>query len=141
MRDRGVPPSPTSRATADVVARFINAFQTKDASAIADLVAPDCVMEAMQPAPDGQRVEGYDDNVAFWKAMVSDPNGTFEVEDVEIHGERAINRWRYRFGADVHQSIRGVTLIRVRAGKISEALAYAKTNPVTDLGQADGSQH
>jgi ketosteroid isomerase-like protein len=134
-----------ARATADVVTRFIKAFQSRDASAIADLVAPDCVMEAMQPAPDGQRVEGFDDNVAFWTAMIADPNGTFEVEDVEIHGERAINRWRYRFGADAHQAIRGVTLIMVKAGKISEALAYAKTNPVTDLGQTagvvDASQH
>jgi len=125
-----------SGTTADVVARFIKAFQTRDASAIADLVAPDCVMEAMQPAPDGQRVEGYDANVAFWTAMVADPNGTFEVEDVEIHGQRAINRWRYRFGADAGQSVRGVTLITVREGRISEALAYAKTNPMTDLGQS-----
>jgi ketosteroid isomerase-like protein len=127
------------RATADVVARFISAFQTKDASAIADLVAPDCVMEAMQPAPDGQRVEGYEANVAFWQAMVADANGVFEVEDVEIHGQRAINRWRYRFGADARQSVRGVTLITVRDGRITEALAYAKTNPVTDLGQGGGA--
>ena len=132
--------NPVSQSTADVVARFITAFQTRDASAIADLVAPGCVMEAMQPAPDGQRVEGYDANVAFWKAMIADPNGRFEVEDVEIHGQRAINRWRYRFGPNAGQSIRGVTLIRVQDGKISEALAYAKTNPVTDLGQADASQ-
>ena len=128
--------NPASPTTADVVARFIRAFQTRDASAIPDLVAPDCVMEAMQPAPDGQRVEGYDANVAFWTAMIADPNGVFEVEDVEICGQRAINRWRYRFGADARQSVRGVTLITVRGGKISEALAYAKTNPVTNLGQA-----
>ena len=40
--------------TAEVVRRFIAAFQQKDASAIPDLVAADCAMEAMQPAPDGQ---------------------------------------------------------------------------------------
>ena len=115
--------------------RFIAAFQQKDPSAIRDLVAPDCVMEAMQPAPDGQRVEGYEANVAFWQAMVADPGGTFEVEDVVICGDRATNRWRYRFGEDEDSSVRGVTLIVVRDGKIAEALAYAKTAPRTALGQ------
>ena len=91
-------PAP-GNATAEVVRRFIAAFQHKDAAAIPDLVAPDCIMEAMQPAPDGLRVEGYEANVAFWQAMVADPNGTFEVEDVVISGDRATNRWRYRFGA------------------------------------------
>jgi ketosteroid isomerase-like protein len=124
-----------SKITADVVGRFIAAFQHKDPSAIRDLVAADCVMEAMQPAPNGQRVEGYEANVAFWQAMVADPVGTFEVEDVVICGDRATNRWRYRFGDDEDSSVRGVTLIVVRDGKIAEALAYAKTAPRTALGQ------
>lgn len=123
-------------ATAEVVRRFIAAFQNKDATAIRGLVAPDCIMEAMQPAPDGLRVEGYDANVAFWEAMVADPNGSFEVEEVVISGDRATNRWRYRFGGGEGSSVRGVTLIRVRDGRIAEALAYAKTPVVADLGQA-----
>ena len=124
-------------ATAEVVGRFIAAFEHKDREKIADLVAPDCIMEAMQPAPDGLRVEGYEANVAFWQAMVADPNGSFEVEDVVISGDRATNRWRYHFGAGEGGSVRGVTLIRVRDGKIAEALGYAKTAPVTDLGQVN----
>lgn len=123
-------------ATAEVVRRFIAAFQDKDAAGIRALVAPDCVMEAMQPAPDGLRVDGYEANVAFWQAMVADPNGSFETEDVVISGDRATNRWRYHFGAGEKSSLRGVTLIRVRDGKIAEALAYAKTPVVADLGQA-----
>ncbi|HTE43829.1 MAG TPA: nuclear transport factor 2 family protein [Gemmatimonadaceae bacterium] len=123
------------KITAEVVRRFIAAFEQKDPSAIRDLVAPDCVMEAIQPAPNGQRVEGYEANVAFWEAMVADPVGTFEVEDVVICGDRATNRWRYRFGEDEESSVRGVTLILVRGGKIAEALAYAKTAPRTALGQ------
>jgi len=95
-------------------------------------------MEAIQPAPNGQRVEGYEANVAFWQAMATDPGGTFEVEDVVICGDRATNRWRYRFGQDDESSVRGVTLIVVRDGKIAEALAYAKTAPRTALGQ-DGA--
>jgi ketosteroid isomerase-like protein len=124
-----------SNATAEVVRRFNAAFQHKDAAAIPDLVAPDCIMEAMQPAPDGLRVEGYQANVDFWRAMVADPNGSFEVETVVISGDRATIRWRYHFGAGDAGSIRGVTLIHVRDGKIAEALAYAKTPAVSDLGQ------
>jgi ketosteroid isomerase-like protein len=125
-----------AEATADAVRRFIAAFEHKDAAEIRDLVAPDCIMEAMQPAPDGLRVEGYEANVAFWEAMVADPNGSFEVEDVVISGDRATNRWRYRFGTGDGSSVRGVTLIRVRDGKIAEALGYAKTAAVSDLGQS-----
>ena len=124
-----------SNATAEVVQRFNAAFQHKDAAAIRDLVAPDCIMEAMQPAPDGQRVEGYQANVDFWQAMVADPNGSFEVEAVVVSGDRATVRWRYHFGAGGAGSVRGVTLIQVRDGKIVEALAYAKTPAVSDLGQ------
>src|SRR5262245_55809954 len=113
-------------ATAEVVRRFIAAFDSKDAGAIRDLVAPDCIMEAIQLVPNGLRVEGYDVNVVFWQAMIADPNGTFEVEEVVISGDRVTNRWRYRFGADDGSFVRGVILIRVRDGKIAEVLAYAK---------------
>jgi len=127
--------SGSDSVTAEVAARFIEAFQRKDATAIADLVAEECVMETMQPAPDGERVVGYDANVRFWQAMVADPSGSFEVEDVVVCGDRVINRWRYRFGKGDENSVRGVTLIQVRGGKIVEALAYAKTQPRTALGQ------
>jgi ketosteroid isomerase-like protein len=126
-------------ATAQVVRRFLAAFQSRDATALRELVATDCIMEAIQPAPDGLRVEGYEANVAFWQAMIADPSGSFEVEDVVISGDRATNRWRYRFGASQQQSLRGVTLFRVRDGKIAEALAYAKTPPVSDLGQSSST--
>ena len=121
--------------TRTVVQRFIEAFTRRDPSAIPDLVADDCVMEAMQPAPDGERVEGYDANVHFWQAMVADSSGSFEVEDLTVCGEWAINRWRYRFGDGHQDSVRGVTLIRVRGGKI-ESIGYAKTPPRSALGQA-----
>jgi ketosteroid isomerase-like protein len=122
-------------ATAAVVQQFIAAFQNRDPAAIPKLVAPNCVMESMQPAPEGQRIEGYEANVRFWQAMVADPNGSFEVEDLVVCGERAINRWRYRFGEGEANSVRGVTLLWVQDGKIVEALGYAKTQPRTDLGQ------
>jgi ketosteroid isomerase-like protein len=127
--------SASNEATAEVVRRFNAAFQQKDAAAIRELVAPNCIMEAMQPAPDGLRIEGYQANVAFWEAMVADPNGSFEVEEVVISGNHATIRWRYHFTAGEETSVRGVTLVRVHDGRIVEALAYAKTPAVSDLGQ------
>jgi ketosteroid isomerase-like protein len=129
-----IPPELDS-VTRDVVERFIRAFQQRDVSVIPVLVAEDCVMEAMQPAPDGERVEGYHANVLFWKAMISDAKASFEVEDLIVCREWAINRWRYRFGEGSEDSVRGVTLLQVRDGKIAQALAYAKTLPRTTLGQ------
>jgi ketosteroid isomerase-like protein len=120
--------------TARIVDRFITAFRERDPSLIPDLVAENCVMEGMQPAPDGLRVEGYLDNIRFWQAMIADTRGTFETEETVILGDRAINLWRYRYGD--RSSVRGVTLIRVEGGKIVEALGYAKTPP-PDVETAD----
>jgi hypothetical protein len=121
-------------ATARIIDRFITAFRERDPSLIPDLVAENCVMEGMQPAPDGTRVEGYVDNVKCWQAMVADTRGTFETEETVILRDRAINLWRYRFGD--RSSVRGVTLLRVEGEKIVEALGYAKT-PALDVETAD----
>jgi len=52
-------------------------------------------------------------------------------------------RWRYRFGPGLSQSVRGVTLMRLRDGLIVEALACAKTGdasvaaPVRNAASSD----
>jgi ketosteroid isomerase-like protein len=114
-----------SRETAEVIRRFNQAFEEHDPTIFHDLIAPDCVMESIQPAPDGTRYEGYDVNLAFWQAIAADRVNRFEVEDTVIMGDRANIRWRFRFGNG--DSVRGVSLIRVHDGRIVEALAYAKT--------------
>ncbi len=113
-----------AKDTAEVIHRFNQAFEEHDPEIFEDLVAPDCVMESIQPAPNGTRYEGYDVNLAFWQAMAADRVNRFEVEDTIVMGDRANIRWRFHFGDS--GSIRGVTLIRVRDGRIIEALAYAK---------------
>jgi ketosteroid isomerase-like protein len=113
--------------TKRVIERFNQAFERHDASLLEDLVAEDCVMESVEPAPEGTRVVGRADNLRFWRNLANNRDGEFVVEDVAVFGERANIRWRYRFGPGLSQSVRGVTLMRLRDGLIVEALAYSKT--------------
>jgi ketosteroid isomerase-like protein len=114
-----------SNETAEVIRRFNQAFEEHDPAIFEDLVAPDCVMESIQPAPNGTRYEGYDVNLSFWQATAVDRVNRFEVEDTVVMGDRANIRWRFHFGGG--GSVRGVSLMRVHDGRIVEALAYAKT--------------
>lgn len=113
--------------TSEVIDRFNQAFVRHDASLLEDLIAEDCVMESVEPAPDGTRVVGRIANLRFWQNLADNRDGEFAVEDVVVFGDRANIRWRYRFGPGLSQSVRGVTLMRLRDGLIVEALAYAKT--------------
>jgi ketosteroid isomerase-like protein len=113
--------------TAEVLDRFNQAFQRHDASGLDQLVADDCVMESIQPAPDGTRYEGREACVGFWAELATDPTSSFEVEDVVVVGDRGTIRWRYRYGEGEVESVRGVNLMTVRDGKIVEALGYVKT--------------
>jgi len=110
--------------TAEIMRRFNQAFLERRPAGLKDLVAPDCVMESIQPAPDGTRYEGYDACLAFWEALAVDPVARFAVEDSFAMGDRAVIRWRFHFGDG--GSVRGVNLMHVRDGRIVEALGYAK---------------
>src|SRR5262245_42111718 len=107
--------------------RFNDAFLRHEADGLTEIVADDCVMESVQPAPDSTRVEGKEACLAFWQALVTDPKTWFEPEDVVVMGDRATIRWRYHYGQRPEDSVRGVNLMQVRDGKIVEALGYAKT--------------
>jgi hypothetical protein len=111
--------------TSEIMRRFNQAFLEHNPAILKDLIAPDCVMESIQPAPDGTRYEGYDACLEFWQAIATDPVAYFEVEDTVAMGERAIIRWRFNFGNG--GSVRGVNLMRVRDGRIVEALGYSKS--------------
>jgi hypothetical protein len=111
--------------TSEIMRRFNQAFLEHNPAILKDLIAPACIMESIQPAPDGTRYEGYDACLAFWQAVATDPVAYFEVEETVAMGERAIIRWRFNFGDG--GSVRGVNLMRVRDGRIVEALGYSKS--------------
>ncbi|WP_182902090.1 nuclear transport factor 2 family protein [Microbispora sp. H10830] len=121
------------RTTAEVIDRFNHAFVHHAPEVLDDLIAEDCVMEAIQPAPDGERVEGRQECLAFWRALADDRTTQFGPEDVWVDGDRATILWRYRFGDGPEDSVRGVNLMRVRDGRIVEALGYSKTGASVPL--------
>jgi ketosteroid isomerase-like protein len=114
--------------TAELMRRFNDVFQRHNPAALPDLVAEDCVIENTQPAPNGSRHVGRDACVALWKQIATTPGTHFDLEDVVVAGDRAIIRWRYWWGEAEGNSIRGVNLMRVRQGKIVEAMGYVKGN-------------
>ena len=119
-----IQPDDRSRETAEIMRRFNDVFQLHDPSALAALVAEDCVIENTVPAPDGARHAGREACVALWSAIATQPGTRFDLEETFVAGERATIRWRY-FLADGN-SIRGVNLMRVADGLIVEAMGYVK---------------
>lgn len=108
--------------TERVIQLFNEAFLQRAPEKLVAIIAGDCVMEGVGPAPEGNRWTGYDECLAGWQGLASDPSIRFEVEHVDVYGESAVIRWR------IHgeQQFRGVNLMRVREGKIVEALGYGK---------------
>ena len=115
-----------SRATQAILERFNRVFLSHDPAALSDLVAEDCVIENTQPAPDGSRHEGKAACIALWTHIATMPGAHFEPEDIIARGDRGEIRWRLVWGPDRASSVRGVNLMRVREGRIVEALGYVK---------------
>jgi len=108
--------------TANVIDQFNAAFLERAPEKLVDLIADDCVMEGTGPAPDGNVWTGYEECLAGWRGLATEPSIRFEVEHVDVDGDRAVIRWRITGAEDY----RGVNLMRVRDGKIVEALGYGK---------------
>ena len=116
-------PSPTLQ----VLQRFNDAFVEHDGSLLEDLIAEDCVMESVEPAPDGTRYVGRSACLDFWQKLANSRDGAFTAENIVGIDEHGIIRWRYRFGPGLSRSVRGVNVMRVRDGLIVEALGYVKS--------------
>jgi ketosteroid isomerase-like protein len=112
--------------TTEVIRKFHEAFDRHDPDAMEDLVADDCVIENTHPAPDGARLVGKAACLANWQDLARSTSTWFAREEVFVIGERVVIRWRYGWGADEGQSIRGINLMRVRGGRIVEAMGYVK---------------
>lgn len=113
-------------STEEVLRRFNQVFLDHDPAPLAGLVDEHCVIENTTPAPDGARAVGHKACVALWTQIATTPGSFFTPEDLIVMGERGIILWRYHWGPDQASSVRGVNLMRVREGRIIEALGYVK---------------
>lgn len=116
-----------SSQTLQILQRFNRAFIEHDPSLLENIIAEDCVMESVEPAPDGTRHAGRSACLEFWRNLANSREGEFTAEDIVGIDEHGIIRWRYRFGPGLSQSVRGVNVMRVRDGLIVEACGYVKT--------------
>jgi hypothetical protein len=110
--------------TAALMDRFNDVFLRHDPAALPSLIAENCVIEKISPAPDGDRCTGREACVALWTQIASAPGSHFDLEETFVMGDRAIIRWR--FWSNETTSIRGVNLMRVSNGLIVEAMGYVK---------------
>jgi uncharacterized protein (TIGR02246 family) len=107
----------------DVVQSFNEAWNAHDLDAALQLVTDDCVFESTSPAPDGERFAGREALAQAWRAIFADANSRFVAEEVIVAGDRVVQRWRYDWDGG---HVRGVDVITVRDGLISEKLSYVK---------------
>src|SRR5687768_191932 len=104
--------------TSEVIRRFNVAFQQHEPALLADIIADDCVLENTGPAPNGARYEGRAACLTFWKRIATDPSIRFTIEEVRTFGEHSLIFWRLSWGEGDASSVRGVNIMRVRAGLI-----------------------
>lgn len=62
----------------------------------------------------------------FWQNFFrSMPAARFETEEIFVVGDRGVVRWTFHWD-DRGGHVRGVDIMRVRDGKVSEKLSYVK---------------
>jgi taurine dehydrogenase small subunit len=113
---------------ASVVDAFNDAVNRQDIDAMVALVSPDVVFDGTTP-PDGHRLVGRDAVAGFWRALFEEsPRAAVETEDMFIAGDRCVVLLRYLFDAERPEAghVRGVDVLRVQDGLITEKLSYVK---------------
>jgi len=114
--------------TLAVVERFNEATNRHDVDGMMAVMSDDVVFESTS-SPDGERYEGTAAVRAAWEALFREaPRARFEGEETVVAGDRCTVRWRYVFDSDSPEvgHVRGIDLIRVANGKITEKFAYVK---------------
>ena len=106
-----------------LVDRFNAAWNAHDLDAALALCCDDVVFDSTGPAPDGMVAKGLEEVRSAWAPIFGDERARFEVEQAFVAGDRLVQQWRYDW-VDGH--VRGVDIIVVRDGKVSEKLCYVK---------------
>jgi|SRR5581483_1412499 len=115
-----------SAESREVLRRYHDAFRSHSPEQLVELVADDCYIENIAPAPNGSRHVGKAACLEVWQGLAADEGKRFEHEEIMAMGDRVLTRWRLWWGASESESLRGLNLMRVRNGQIVEAFGYAK---------------
>ena len=107
----------------EVVDTFNAAWNEHDLNAAVALISDDCVFESTSPAPDGERHQGRDAVRRAWMPIFGDVKARFSVESSFEAGDRLVQQWRYDWDGG---HVRGIDVIRVVDGKVTEKLSYVK---------------
>jgi hypothetical protein len=124
MAEKMTPPNGQNMPAATIVGLFNAAWNDHDLPAALALTSDDCVFESTSPAPDGERFAGRAAIRAAWKPIFDDERSRITVEDSFVAGSRVVQRWTYDW-ADGH--VRGVDVITVKDGLVTEKLSYVKS--------------
>jgi ketosteroid isomerase-like protein len=116
----------TQKSTEEIIILFNKAFQMKDVTILNGIISTDCVMEGVFPPPDGSRIEGKKNCLDFWENLINTPGTQFTPESISVIGERAIILWRFQWETTEKRSVRGVNIMTVINGLITETLGYIK---------------
>jgi len=112
--------------TSEVIHKFDNVFLNHDTTELSAIVSEHCVLENTGPAPDGAIYKGRAACVEFWTSIANSTDIRFETENIDILGDRGIITWRLIWGEGTSESVRGVNIMRIKDGKVIEALGYVK---------------
>ena len=113
----------TDKETLELLERFGDAWNDHDLDAALALVTDDCVFDSTGPPPDGARADGKDALRKAWGPIFDDPRSHFDVEELVVAGDRAVQLWSYSWG---NGHVRGVDVFKVRDGLVAEKFSYVK---------------
>ena len=108
---------------------FYEAFNRHDADGMMALVSEDCIFENNAPAPDGHVYAGKEAVTRFWQDYFQERSqAQIEIEEVFGLCMRCVARWRQEWvdAAGKREAVRGVDILRVTNGFISELFSYSK---------------
>jgi ketosteroid isomerase-like protein len=105
--------------------QFYEAFNRHDVAGMMQWLSEDCLLETSEPGPAGIAYTGKEAVRRYWEDFFrNSPQAQIEVEDIFGLGMRVVARWR-GVGGD-EEGVRGVDILRIKNGLISEILAYKK---------------
>jgi hypothetical protein len=122
--------TPAGASAEEILDKFNAAWNRHDLPAALAMTSTNCVFEASGPAPEGDRSVGRAELEEAWKPIFDDPETYFALEESFtaaesfMAGTRVVQRWRYEGPGGY---LRGMDIVTVREGLITEKLSYVKS--------------